>query len=137
MTRYITLDQVMELHRQIIQQSGGGTGVRDQGALESAIAQPRMTFGGEELYATVVEKSAALGFSLIMNHPFVDGNKRVGHAAIEVFLVINGLEIIAPVDEQETIILSLANGSIDRQTFTDWLISRVDNLSQSQSQARI
>jgi death on curing protein len=132
MTRYITLDQVMELHRQIIQQSGGGTGVRDQGALESAIAQPRMTFGGEELYATVVEKSAALGFSLIMNHPFVDGNKRVGHAAIEVFLVINGLEIIAPVDEQETIILSLANGSIDRQTFTDWLISRVDNLSQSE-----
>jgi death on curing protein len=132
MTRYITLDQVMELHRQIIQQSGGGTGVRDQGALESAIAQPRMTFGGEELYATVVEKAAALGFSLIMNHPFVDGNKRVGHAAIEVFLVINGLEIIAPVDEQETIILSLANGSIDRQTFTDWLISRVDNLSQSE-----
>jgi death on curing protein len=132
MTRYITLDQVMELHRQIIQQSGGGTGVRDQGALESAIAQPRMTFGGEELYATVVEKAAALGFSLIMNHPFVDGNKRVGHAAIEVFLVINGLEIIAPVDEQETIILSLANGSIDRQTFTDWLISRVNNLSQSE-----
>jgi death on curing protein len=72
-----------------------------------------------------------------MNHPFVDGNKRVGHAAIEVFLVINGLEIIAPVDEQETIILSLANGSIDRQTFSDWLISRVDDLSQSQSQARI
>jgi death on curing protein len=133
MTRYITLDQVMELHRQIIQQSGGGTGVRDQGALESAIAQPRMTFGGEDLYATVVEKSAALGFSLIMNHPFVDGNKRVGHAAIEVSLVINGLEIIAPVDEQETIILSLANGSIDRQTFTDWLISRVDDLSQSQA----
>jgi death on curing protein len=132
MTRYITLDQVMELHRQIIQQSGGGTGVRDQGALESAIAQPRMIFGGEELYATVVEKAAALGFSLIMNHPFVDGNKRVGHAAIEVFLVINGLEIIAPVDEQETIILSLANGSIDRQTFTDWLISRVNNLSQSE-----
>jgi death on curing protein len=105
--------------------------------LESAIAQPRMIFGGEELYATVVEKAAALGFSLIMNHPFVDGNKRVGHAAIEVFLVINGLEIIAPVDEQETIILSLANGSIDRQTFSDWLISRVDDLSQSQSQARI
>ncbi|MEO1149149.1 MAG: type II toxin-antitoxin system death-on-curing family toxin, partial [Cyanobacteria bacterium J06638_22] len=68
---------------------------------------PRMTFGGEDLYPTLVDKAAALGFSLVMNHPFVDGNKRTGHAAMETFLVMNDLEILAPVDEQELIILSL------------------------------
>lgn len=60
-----------------------------------------MTFGGEDLYPTVIEKAIALGFSMIMNHPFVDGNKRTGHAALETFLILNGLEISASVDEQE------------------------------------
>lgn len=82
--RYLTLKELVELHRRVIEQSGGGTGIRDLGLLEAARAQPRMTFGGEELYQTVVEKASALGFSLISNHPFVDGNKRVGHAAMEV-----------------------------------------------------
>lgn len=79
--------------------------------LESAIAQPRMTFDGAELYPTIVEKASALGFSLVMNHPFVEGNKRTGHAAMETFLVLNGLEIQASVEEQEKIILQLAAGS--------------------------
>ncbi len=101
MIRYLTLDEVMSLHRQILKQSGGTAGVRDSGSLESAIAQPMMTFGGKDLYPTLVDKAAALGFSLVMNHPFVDGNKRTGHAAMETFLVMNDLEIFAPVDEQE------------------------------------
>src|SRR5262245_31570860 len=104
----LTLDQVLELHRRLIEQTGGSVGVRDFGALDSAPAQPEMTFGGEELYPTLVEKASALGFSLVMNHPFVDGNKRVGHAAMEIFLVLNGHEISAGVDEQEGIILRLA-----------------------------
>jgi len=74
--RYLTLGETLELYRKIIEQSGSSLGIRDLDALESAIAQPRMTFGGEDLYPTVVEKASALGFSLIMNHPFVDGNKR-------------------------------------------------------------
>jgi death-on-curing protein len=89
MIRYLVLIEVIELHRQIIEQSGGSLGIRDLGAVESALAQPRMTFGGEELYPTLVDKAAAIGFSLIMNHPFIDGNKRIGHAAMEVFLVMN------------------------------------------------
>ena len=93
MTRSLTLVEVLELHRRIIEQSGGAAGVRDLGALESAIAQPLMTFGGEDLYLSVAKKAGALGFSLIMNHPFVDGNKRIGHGAMEVFLILNGLEI--------------------------------------------
>jgi len=70
---------------------------------------------------TIVEKAAALGFSLITNHPFLDGNKRIGHAVIEVFLVLNGFEIDASVDEQEDIILQVASGTLSREVFTEWL----------------
>jgi death-on-curing protein len=73
---YLTLGEVLDLYQQVMQYTGGAMGVRDLNALESAIAQPRMTFGGEELYPTLVEKASALCFSLVMNHPFVDGNKR-------------------------------------------------------------
>ena len=125
MTRLLTLDEVLELHRPVIAQSGGGAGVRDLGAVESAVAQPAMTFGGEDLYPTLVEKAAALGFSLVCNHPFVDGNKRVGHAAMEVFLVLNGWEIDAPVGEQEQIVLALASGELSRDEFTAWVGERV------------
>jgi death-on-curing protein len=74
MTRYLTLEEVLELHRLALRQSGGLEGVGDLGGLDSALAQPRMTFGGQELYPSLVEKAAALGFSLVCNHPFVDGN---------------------------------------------------------------
>lgn len=80
-----------------------------------------MTFNDEDLYPTVFEKAAALGFSIIMNHPFVDGNKRVGHAAVETFLILNGLEISASVDEQESLILAVASGKQSRENFVDWL----------------
>jgi death-on-curing protein len=95
--------------------------VLDLGLLEAALAQPRMSFSGEELYPTIVEKAAALGHSLIQNHPFVDGNKRTGHAAMEVFLIPNGFEIDATVDEQEQVILAVAAGDLKRDVFTDWL----------------
>ena len=90
MIRYLTLDEVLELHHSILKQSGGMEGVRDFGGLESAIAQPRMTFDGREMYPTLGEKAAALGFSLVCNHPFADGNKRIGHASMELFLILNG-----------------------------------------------
>lgn len=80
-----------------------------------------MTFGGEDLYPSLLEKAAALGFSIIMNHPFVDGNKRIGHAAMETFLVLNGLEINASVDEQERMVLMLAAGELGREAFVEWL----------------
>lgn len=94
-------------------------------ALESALAQPQMTFGGEDLYPTLVDKAAALGYTLIKNHPFLDGNKRTGHAVMEVFLVLNGYEIRAAADEQEHVILQVAASEIDRETFTTWLRTHV------------
>lgn len=129
MTRHLTLEQVLELHRLALKQSGGMDGVRDLGALESAVAQPQMTFGGEELYPTLTDKAAALGFSLVCNHPFMDGNKRVGHAAMETFLVLNGWELAAAVDEQEQMVLRLAAGGLGREEFTAWVGSHLKRRS--------
>ena len=80
--RYLTVSEVIELYRQMMETSGGTVGILSIKALESAVAQPRATFDGKELYPTIIEKAAALGFSLIMNHAFVDGNKRIGHWAL-------------------------------------------------------
>ena len=123
--RYLTLNEVLELYAQIMALSGGEVGIRDINALESALAQPRMTFEGRDLYPTIIEKAAALGFSLIQNHPFVDGNKRIGHAAMEVFLLLNGYEIQASVEEQENVILQVASGEMSREAFTLWLRKHV------------
>jgi death-on-curing protein len=127
--RYLTVGEVLEIYSQVMRQSGGGVGIHDLGALESAVAQPRMTFNGEELYPTFIEKASALGFSLIQNHPFVDGNKRTGHAAMEAFLMFNDYETSASVDEQVEIVLGVASGKIDRNTFTEWLRNHIVVLS--------
>jgi death-on-curing protein len=119
--RYLTLSEVLEVHRHVMAQSGGAEGLMHLPALESAMAQPQMTFGGEALYPTLVDKAAALGYALIKNHPFLDGNKRTGHAAMEVFLVLNSYEIRATVDEQEYMMLQVAASEIDREGFTTWL----------------
>jgi death-on-curing protein len=124
--RYLTLHEILEIYLRVMQQSGGLVGIRDLGALESAVAQPRMTFGGAELYPTVVEKAVSLGFSLIQNHPFVDGNKRTAHAAMETFLVLNGYEIRATVDEQESVILQVASGRMNRNEFVRWLNAHIE-----------
>ncbi len=121
----LTLDQLIKLHKRVIEQSGGAIGIRNQEGLESALAQPRMTYADHELYPTLVEKVAALGFSLINNHPFVDGNKRIGHAALEVTLLMNGYEIQADVDSQEAVILAVAASKMNRQDFLDWLQEHV------------
>lgn len=126
--RYLTVGEVIEIYSRVMTQSGGSVGILDLGALESAVAQPRMTFNGKELYPTIFEKASALGFSLIQNHPFVDGNKRTGHAAMETFLMLNGYEISASVDEQVDIILGVASGKIDRNAFTDWLRNHIVEL---------
>lgn len=123
--RYLTLGELIELHRRIIEQSGGADGIRDLGLAESALAQPQMSFGGEELYPTLAEKGAALCFSLVMNHPFVDGNKRIGHAAMETLLVMNRFELNADVDDSESVVLRLAAGELERISFTEWVVEHV------------
>ena len=84
--RYLSLGQLLRIHDSLLESSGGAAGIRDLGRVEAALAQPMARFGGHDLYATLVEKAAALAFSIIQGHPFIDGNKRAGHAAMAVFL---------------------------------------------------
>ena len=119
--RCLSIAEVLDLHERLLATSGGGAGVRDLGALESAVSQPHAAFGGQDLYPDLVTKAAALCYSLVMNHPFVDGNKRVGHAAMETFLLLNSHEIECDVDEQERVILQLAAGDLSRNDFIEWV----------------
>jgi len=122
---YLEFAQDLSLHSGVIRQSGGAQGVRDLGALKSAVAQPRMTFGAADVYPSLIEKAAALAYSLVMNHPFVDGNKRVGHMAMEAMLLCNGFEVYAPIDDQESVFLKLAAGQFRREQLVDWLTRHV------------
>jgi len=129
--RHLTLGEVVALHRAILVATGGADGIRDLGALESALAQPKATFDGTDLYPAVVDKAGALAFGLAMNHPFVDGNKRIAHAAMAVFLDLNGFAIEATIDEQEQLMLDLAAGQVSRVAFTNWLQGHVSARTSS------
>jgi death-on-curing protein len=129
--RYLSLSEILELHERIISSSGGSHGIRDIKTLESSINQPRQTFNQNDLYPDTVSKAAALCFFLAKNHPFIDGNKRVGHAAMETFLILNGYEITAGVDEQEQIILELVSGNTTLQKFTEWLNNHKSHITMA------
>ena len=119
--RYLTLGEVLELHARLMALSGGQATLARLPGLEAAIALPRQSFGGAELYPTLAEKAAILGFALIQNHPFTDGNKRIGHAAMETFLLLNGHELTASVDDGERAILATANGGWTKEDLTAWV----------------
>jgi death-on-curing protein len=119
--RWLSLAEVLELHRRLIEQTGGLPGLRDLGLLEGSLAQPHQSYGGMDLYPGLSAKAAALGFSLIQNHPFLDGNKRIGHAAMETTLMLNGIALNASVDAAETVVLAVASGELDRAAFTCWV----------------
>lgn len=119
--RWLSLAEVLELHRRLIERSGGLPGLRDLGLLEASLSQPRQSFAGRDLYPGLSAKAAALGFSLIQNHPFVDGNKRIGHAAMETTLVLNGIELTASVDAAEAVVLAVASGTFNREAFSCWV----------------
>jgi len=127
--RYLTLAEVLELHRMVVGQTGGAAGLRDLGALEAAVAQPRQSFGGQDLYPSLAAKVAALGFGLIANHAFVDGNKRVGHAAMDTMLLLNGAELRATIDDAEGMIVRVAAGQASREELLAWVEAHVVSAS--------
>ncbi|MFM7550386.1 MAG: type II toxin-antitoxin system death-on-curing family toxin [Cyanobacteriota bacterium] len=129
--RWLQLGELLELHQRLLAQSGGTPGLRDLGLLEASMALPRQSFNGADLYPGLIAKAAALGFLLIQNHPFIDGNKRIGHAALEITLLLNGLELTADVDAAEAAVLAVASGAMDRQTFTRWVAESHQPLSVS------
>ena len=121
MTLYLSVEQLLRLHAAQISRFGGSAGLRDRGLLESAAARPAMTFDGEDLYPDLAAKAAALLHSLAMNHPFVDGNKRVAAAAAELFLAVNGAELPASDEELERLTMGVAGGELEVEALTIWM----------------
>ena len=128
---YLSVEQIERTQRDLLARSGGTPGIRDRGALLSAVAQPEIGIGDAEFYPALAAKAAALCYSLVRNHPFVDGNKRIGYAAADAFLRTNGMKLAAPVDDAERTILALASGELSREALQAWierhLISRTAN----------
>lgn len=125
MIQYLSVLQILALHQAQIQRFGGAAGAWDKGALEAAVGRPAMTFGGEDLYPDVPAKAAALMHSIVMNHPFVDGNKRVGVAAGELFVLANGYELCVGDVELEELTLAVARGELDIESLIIWFRQRL------------
>jgi death-on-curing protein len=119
--QFLTLDEVVAIHRDQIQRYGGSLGVRDWGLLKSAIAMPAVTFGGQFLHSNLCEMSAAYLFHLVQNHPFIDGNKRVGAVAADVFLSLNDLQLMAGEDEFAELVLSVARGETSKSGTAEFI----------------
>ena len=119
--KYLHLKQVLYLYQQIIAQSGGSLGLRDEGLLESAVHRPQASFGGHDLYPDLFSKTAALGHSVIHNHPFVDGNKRVGFEAMRLMLRLNGYDIHTSVEVAFDLVMGVTAGKLTEQAIADWL----------------
>ena len=114
--------QILMLHTQLIQQTGGSDGVRDYNLLDSALENPFQSFGGGELYPTIQVKAARLGYGLIKNHCMIDGNKRIGTHAMLVFLVLNGIELKYTQKELYETILDIAAGKIEYEDLLQWVL---------------
>ena len=127
-TVYLSVEQVLALHEALVEQFGGARTVRDQGALESALARPAMTFGGEDLYGDIGAKSAALMHSLVLNHPFADGNKRIGVAAAEFFLERNGSALAASDEELEHLTPAVAKAEVAVEALAIWFRQRLRSI---------
>ena len=117
---YLTAVQVLFIHARLLAETGGASGVRDLGLLESAIARPRATFDGQDLYPDLYAKAAALMVGLVNNHPFADGNKRVGVTAAGLFLIRNGLQLRAGNEELEQVTLEVAQGHLTVDQVAAW-----------------
>ena len=114
--------QILMLHTQLIQQTGGSEGVRDYNLLDSALETPFQSFGGDELYPTIQAKAAKLGYGLIKNHCMIDGNKRIGTHSMLVFLALNGIELKYMQKELYETILDVAAGKIEYEDLLQWVL---------------
>ena len=119
--RALSKKQIILLHDHLLSETGGATGLRDEGLLDSAVSVPFQSFDDTELFPTVIEKAARLSFGLVKNHAFVDGNKRIGAHAMLVFLALNDIELSYTQDELIDIILGVASGEKDYSDLLVWV----------------
>ncbi len=121
--RRLTQKQILMMHKQLVEQTGGSDKVLDYGLLDSALETPFQTFDGKELYPTIIEKGTRLGYGLIKNHCMEDGNKRIGTHAMLVFLAINGIELRYTQEELYEVILDVAASKKDYDDLLQWVIA--------------
>lgn len=119
----LSKSQVLLIHDQLISETGGSSGLRDEGILDSALNAPFQTFSGEDVYPSLQQKAARLCFGLVKNHPFVDGNKRIGAHVMLVFLALNGIELQHSQTEFSDVILQLAAGEIEATDLLHWILA--------------
>lgn len=119
--RYLTTDEVILIHERILEKFGGAGGLRDWKLLDSAVQRPKVTFEGKELYPNLFAKAAALGHSLVLNHPFVDGNKRTAWEAMKRFLGENGVRLKARAEEIVELMLRIEDKSLGVEQIAEWL----------------
>lgn len=120
--KIITERQVLMLHDQLIASTGGSNGLRDEGLLQSALAAPFQSFGGADTFQSIQQKAARLAYGLVKNHPFVDGNKRIGAHTMLVFLALNGIDLDYTQEELSEIILSMAASESGYDELLRWLL---------------
>ena len=113
--------QLLLLHQQLVEQTGGSAEIRDESLLESALHAPFQTFGGTDLYPTIPEKASRLGFGLIQNHPFADGNKRIGTHAMLVFLAVNDIRLHYQASELTELIMGIASDKFGEACLLEWI----------------
>ena len=118
----LSKDQILLLHEELIDATGGSHGLKDEGLLESALASPFQSFDGKDLFPSVYQKAARLGFGLASNHAFIDGNKRIGAHAMLVLLILNGVEIEYSQEELINLFLGVASGKKDYPDVLSWII---------------
>ena len=118
----LSIPQIVMMHSALLKETGGLDGIRDENLLDSAVNAPFQTFGGEYVYKTLEAKVARLGYSLVKNHPFVDGNKRIGMLAMLVFLEINGIELTCSDQDIIETGLKLAAGEMDDKQLLEWIL---------------
>ena len=119
-----TKRQVLRMHEELIATAGGSSGIRDESLLEAALAAPFVSFGGVDLYPTLEQKAARLGYGLIKNHAMIDGNKRIGAHTMLVFLALNGNRLQYTQEELYTIILDVAAGKSSQDNLLTWIQNR-------------
>lgn len=117
----LTKKQILDMHEDLLRQTGGSGGIRDEALLDSALSAPFQEFSGQEFFPTIEEKAARLGYGLIQNHAMLDGNKRLGAHAMLVFLALNEKELVYTQEELYTIILDLASGHADYEGLLKWI----------------
>ena len=118
---FLNLSEVLEIHQDQLIRYSGSAGVRDIDLLKSALSMPEATFGGEYLHTDIFEMAAAYLFHIVKNHPFIDGNKRVGAVASLVFLALNGYDFTASQDDFAAFVLAVAKGELDKAEVTDFI----------------